>query len=579
MQKAGITRNTRVILERRGEITLRPSDHMATGGEGSIFKSSNTVIKLYTDQQKMQRDGMVEKIKLLSSIKHRFIVSPTGLVTTPSGKPLGYYMPYVNGEPMSRVFTTAFRNRTGFNDNDATLLINGMRVAIQFAHASGATLVDANEMNYLTVIKRKRNPEPRLIDVDSWAIGKWPASVIMPSIRDWHSSDFNELTDWFSWGIVTFQIYTGIHPYKGKLAGFKPGELEKRMKANASVFSKGVRLNRAVRNFSCIPGLLLDWYMATFHHGERTAPPSPFGTGIAKTQIAQVKRIVVTSTTGLLIFDKLFSGIGDGAIRIFPCGVVLLESGKLFSLSLNRQIGAAKSPDCEIIKTDNGWLKADFDGDYKFSFINGVSLQEEDLPLQLNGQKLLRYENRLFLVTNQGLTELVLQVFGKPVLSSGHTWGVMVNSTSWFDGVGIQNALGATYVIAPFGDNSCAQIRVKELDDLKPISAKAGNRFITVIGLAKDGSYHKVELTMSRDYKTYKAWKGSSDDPSLNIAILPKGVCVTIIDDGKIDIFVPASGTLNEVKDKQIATDMMLANWDDRVVYIHNGSVWSVQMK
>ena len=73
--------------------------------------------------------------------------------------------------------------------------------------------------------------------------------------------------------------------------------------------------------------------------------------------------------------------------------------------------------------------------------------------------------------------------------------------------------------------------------------------------------------------------RGKTDSPDLNVAILPKGVCTTIVDDGKMNIFVPTSGTLREVEDTHISTDMLLANWDDRVVYIHDGAIWSVRMK
>jgi len=179
----------------------------------------------------MLREGLVGKIKLLSKLQHKFIVAPTGIVQSKNGKPIGFCMPFSSGEPLPRVFTNDFRVRTGFDDKDASVLVHRMREVVQFAHSNRALLIDANEMNWLAVLAGNKGPEPRVIDVDSWAIGQWSAKVIMPSIRDWHAKQFDQNTDWFAWGIVTFQIYTGIHPYKGKLVGFKPSEMEKRMKA------------------------------------------------------------------------------------------------------------------------------------------------------------------------------------------------------------------------------------------------------------------------------------------------------------------------------------------------------------
>ncbi len=112
-------------------------------------------------------------------------------------------------------------------------------MSVLYAHQQGAILVDANELNWL--MNRTTEPEPRIVDVDSWQLGtKWPARVIMPSIRDWHTHGFNEESDWFSYAIVTFQVFSGIHPYRGRHDGYSNNEIERRMKDNVSVFNKDV---------------------------------------------------------------------------------------------------------------------------------------------------------------------------------------------------------------------------------------------------------------------------------------------------------------------------------------------------
>lgn len=568
-----------VVLAGRGPLVLRPSDYVATGGEGSIYRATNTIVKLYTDTQKMRRDDMAGKIKLLSAIRHDYVVAPQGLVTNSSGAPIGFFMPYVSGEPLPRIFTNDFRQRVKFDDDSAKTLVDRMRETVRFAHDKGAILVDANEMNWLTILKGKNGPEPRVIDVDSWAIGNWKASVIMPSIRDWRNKEFSPLTDWFSWGVVTFQIFTGIHPYKGTLNGYKPGELERRMKDNASVFAQGIRLNRAVRDFSCIPGPLLDWYHAAFQKGQRSMPPSPFDSGTAIAAAAKIMRTVVTAS-GALVFDKLFGETTDPAIRIWPCGVCGLKSGRLVDLASKRFIGSIESHDGEVVEVQNGWLVADWiNGKLQCSFINNASLQTEVLNLNVKTNKLVRYQNRLFVVTDRGLTELVFRDLGRPIVSLGQTWGVMVNATRWFDGVGVEDAMGATFLVIPFGGASCVQVRVRELDGLRSIDAKAGERFVSIVAVDRNGDYKKIELTFDSSYQTYQAQQESTDNLNLNLAILPKGVCAMVTTDGALDIFVPTSGKVNHVQDKHINTGMILSNWDNKVVYIENGAVWSVRMK
>ena len=56
------------------------------------------------------------------------------------------------------------------------------------------------------------------IDVDSYQTAGFPATAIMDSIRDRHSSTYSAGTDWFSFAILAFQMFVGVHPYRGKHA-------------------------------------------------------------------------------------------------------------------------------------------------------------------------------------------------------------------------------------------------------------------------------------------------------------------------------------------------------------------------
>lgn len=569
-----------VELERRGPLTLRPSNYVASGGEGSVYKAAQTIIKLYTDTTKMRRDGMAEKVRLLSQIRSPYIVAPEGVVSDGHGNPIGFYMPYVEGEPLSRVFTTAFWHRESFDLKQALTLVDRMRETVQTAHAHNAIMVDANELNWIASLKGRKGPEPRAIDVDSWAIGKWKASVIMPSIRDWHSKTFDEKTDWFSFAIVSFQVLTGIHPYRGTLDGYAPGALEERMKANASVFQKGVRLNRAVRDFSTIPPPLLDWYVATLEKGERTIPPSAFDKGVAHVAIPALTRRAVASATGKLIFDKLFERVGDRIVRVYPCGVVLLSSGALVEVSSKQEILSGVSVEAEVIKTREGYVVADLRSrNQPYTFVEVRSRTPTALQFSLVGHQLFRYENRLFLVTDDELVELSLMVVGKPLLTIGKRTQILrPNATNWFDGIGVQKAFDATFAVLPFGTDACTTVRVRELDSLTTIAGVAGNRFATVVGVDKTGSYYVCNLTFSADYSSYQADVQKTDSPDLNVTLLPKGVGASIVDDGQLNIFVPTRGASQAVADKHIATDMVLSHIDDTVVYVHNGALWSVKM-
>jgi hypothetical protein len=565
---------------------LRPSDHIATGGEGAIYRVSDLVVKLYLEPEKMKARGTPDKVRKMSALlNHPYIVSPLGLALTAAGDPVGHYLPYVEdppvGHPLSRVFTNDFYNSEGFNAGLASTLVDRMRETVMFAHDKGALLIDPNELNWFA-LSVKTNPEPRIIDVDSWVIGTMPSTVaVMPSIRDWHAKQFGKESDWFSWAVVSFQVYTGIHPYKGTLDGYARSDMERRMKENASVFTSGVRLNRAVRDFSCIPAPLLEWYEAAFQKGERSLPPSPFDTRTMAGRAVHVLRTVTAGRTGLLIFEKLLGYPGDPVVRVFNCGVALLSSGTLIDIATKRQIAVSRSLNCEVVSTGRGWLIGNLERkEASFIAIDGGTLKAETLRFRMRGHRLIGYENRMFIVGEDGLTEVKATLLGKTVIASpGQTWGIITNSTKWFGGVGVLDAMGAKFVIAPFGDGAVAQVRTSELDGVQVVAAKAGNRFASFVTLDKLGEYRKVELTFDREYRSYKAWTGMVDGPELNLAILPKGVCATIVKDGELDIFVPGNGNVNRADDSRIATDMLLSNWGDKVVYVQNGELWAVRMK
>jgi hypothetical protein len=569
-------RNLNVTLVGKGPVVLRPNTYITTGGEASIYRLTDNIVKVFTDPTKMSKDRMVEKVQELAQFQHPYIIAPRGIVEDEKHKPIGYYMGFAEGEPLPRVFTTAFRQRDGFDDDDAIQLVHGMREVFLYGHAHGAILGDANELNWL--MYRGTKPEPRVVDVDSWQIGtRWPLRVIMPSIRDWHTGGFNEASDWFSWGIVSFQVFTGIHPYKGRHDGYKQNELERRMKDNISVFDPRVHLNAAVRDFSAIPGPLLDWYQKTFQTIERTQPPSPLDK-THQTTIARQIRMVATS--GSLVFEMILDNGQNPVVQVWPCGVALRASGSLIDLSTRRPLrtvtinGRALGSTAEVIQTERGYL---IDDHGEFIYLDASN--QTQLPLFIKHYGVVRSGNRMFVLTERGLTELNLLDMGKPILSLGQTWETLRLATEWFEGVGVQNSLGAKYLVLPFGDKSCGFIRTPELDAITVVTAKAGFRFISVIGLNKLGNYQKFEFCLDKEHAKYTVWIGDADNPELNLAVLPNGVCATVVEDNELVIFVPQNGNTQKITDKNIFTNMRLATWNDRVVYIRDGELWWVRVK
>lgn len=567
--------NIKLTLEGRGALTLRDADYIASGGEGSIYRAKDTVVKLYADPKKMARDGMSDKIRVLASrLKLDGIVAPQGVALDESSAPVGYYMPFADGEPMSRFFVSDFRNRVGFRDSDSVSVAEQMREIVEHAHAQRALMVDANEMNWI-VGGSKRRPAPKVIDVDSWAIDRWPATVIMPSIRDWNAASFDEKTDWFAWGVVAFQLFTGIHPYKGKMEGYKPGEMVRRMRDNASVFDRRAKLPHSVRDFSAIPAPLLEWFRTTFQDGLRSAPPAATAAG-APAKAARVVR-AVTSASGMLSFEKIFGVPENKVVRVWPSGAALLESGDLVAILDGRVFAVAFSKDCEVARVPGGWLVAGHDASGQPILDYSGGGKQERLPFGLAVRRFFRSGERLFAVTDREMIELNFRILGRPIATAGARTAVRPNSTRWFDGVAVQDVLGAAFLVLPV-DAGVVQPRVKELDGADVVAARAFGRFVAFAVLDRSGDYRKIEITFDKTFSSHSVWTGGADGADLNMASPSTGVVAVIAADGELALFVPGGADVRKIRDGGIGTDMRLASWGDKLIYVHDGAVWRLRM-
>ncbi len=574
-------RDTRtVMIDGKGTVILRPSDHIATGGEGSVYRMGDLAVKLFTDEKKMVHDNMEGKIKLLAPIGNEMVIAPERIVRLPSGVPVGYAMPLVRGEPLPRLFTNDYRAHARWTDADVGAMVERMREVVIRAHDHKAIMVDANEFAWLMAREPKRGPVPKIVDVDSWAIGSWKPQVIMPSIRDWQTKGFTEGSDWFSWGIVTFQLYTGIHPYKGTLDGFTRSDLEGRMKARASVFRKEVRLNGAVRDFSLIPKPLADWYRTTFEEKIRTAPPSPLTIVSAIPTHTATTHTVVVNAKDALEHKRLYDSSHGKAVKVYPCGVLLTDTGKLIDVTSKRILRHDVPLDAEVVSAPQGWLVAVLDQErIALVHIDDRSGAATPLTVALRGEKIWRAHDRLFVIHDDQLTELTCVHLGKPIASVGNSWSVMPAALHCLNGVAVQDTLGAAYVLFPSGKESVTQIRVRELDRKRVVTGTAAHRAATFIAADRTGTYTRYDLVFDAALRTYQCSTSPADAPELNATMLERGVVAEIPDDGSLLIRVPTTGAVKEVKTASIRATMRLTCIHDLVVYLYHGELWSLRSK
>jgi hypothetical protein len=571
--------NLTVQLQGKGSVKLGQQEYVASGGEGSIYRLGNVIVKIFHDPDGAIKNGKQQRIETMAKFQHESIIAPQGLVYDDAGKTIGFYMPYATGEPLTRAFTTAFRQRENFGDAEANVTVKKMMEVVRYAHGKNALLIDPNALNWVVDIANLKDPIPRVMDVDSWVIGPMPPTVaVMESIRDYHARQFGRESDWFAMAVVTFELYTGTHPYRGTLAGYDGTALEKmqrRMRDNKSVFTPGVSLNSAVRSFDCIPKGMLHWYREVLDKGVRVAPPTTFDAVVA--QAARIMQVTITAQ-GNVTFDKIYKG-PKRVIAVWPCGIVLLEDNSLYNLNINKEIGRAPSSRIEIVESEGGWLLVEGLGaSSRFFFIESSgNFAQTELTSQLTYNRVIRFDQTLYFVTDNAIVEARAIKLGKVTLGNGKRWSIMVNACQFFDGVIVQDALGAMHLSLRSGAGF-VQPRVKELDGCKVVNAKAKGRFVSVIVADKTGGYERIEFTFDEAMATYTVLRSPVTDSELNTVILDKGACVSIVRDGELVLSLPTKGVVQPVSSSNIKAGMVLGHWSapDKAVVIYGHSLFTV---
>jgi len=563
----------KVFVKSKGEVNLTKRDFVASGGEGEIFRKARTAYKIYTGQTPCIPFA---KMQELSEITAPNVIYPKELILNTRSKPIGYTMKHIsNTYALCQIFTKAFKTRNNVTPEIILELVKKMQNTINHIHSKNILIVDLNEMNFLVDKKLK---DIFFIDVDSYQTKSFPATAIMPSIRDRHSSSFNKMTDWFSFGIVSFQMFIGIHPFKGKHPKLKT--MDERMMANVPVFHKDVKFPRVCMPFDYIPEAYRDWYKAIFHKGDRVAPPSiaqaviviPVITTLIKSNsnfdIQQLNsydgniinflsvngsRVVMTDVGSIYVNGNLESNTKDAHIAITP------KQNKIIS--------------CNIIYAEDGES-----GKLNLVDVNG----NKDIACDINADDIMSYEGRVYIKQDDKLSEIeFIELNNKILVASRVVTNVQENASKMFGGVVIQNILGSCVASVMPQSRTCYQILIPEMKGYQVIDAKYEKNILVVIG-NKKGKYDKFIFKLSEDFKKYELRK--VDDISysgINFTVLDNGVVIYVNEDEDIEIFVNKMGKNNVkvIDSKSISGDMRLYSDGVKVIFAEKEKMYRIQMK
>jgi len=518
---------TTVIVPSMGKITLLDSHYLASGGEAAVYAKDGIAYKIYHDPLKMIPAA---KIRELSKLTPSNVLKPTEILLNIKNVEIGYVMQYKKDvQALCRFFTKAFRTRNNITDGIIADIVQKIQDTVEQIHREGFLIVDLNEMNIMCSGDFKT---PYFIDVDSYQTPSYKATAIMESIRDRRMTGktFTDGSDWFSFAIIAFTMYIGIHPYQGSHPKYKPNEwVTRRMDDGVSAFDKDVSLPNACNPLSVIPPPHLAWMKDVFMKGVRTAPPSVTG----KAALPVAKKYTYTHSAAN--FDVSF-------VREYPENILSIFEfmGTEYAVSANTiykydknlsvDISGIRMELCE--SSDMTPVLCKLIGEnLSFEAMNGALIGK------LSASKMMYRNGCIYSFYGGKLVENSFVSLGnKTIHQTRIASSVSELTTKMFDGVVFEDLLGKCFVTIPYGAGLCSTINISELNGYRIMEAKSLSNICVVLA-EHNGKYHRVVIDFDKNYLKYD-FRKTSDVPysGINFAVLNNGICVLATESG-VEIF------------------------------------------
>jgi hypothetical protein len=561
-----------LVVQGKGTETFTDTCYVAAGGEGTILKKGGKAYKIYHDEKKMIPVDKIQELQALSQYNN--ILGPLDVLFDFKRQkvPIGFSMLYIKDtEFLCRLFNQNFKNDNNISPDMVVKLVRKMQETLLSIHTNKILVVDFNEMNFL--MDKATYTLPYFIDVDSYQTPSHHATAIMESIRDRKvkNNQWTELSDWFSFGVVAFQLYMGVHPYRGGHPSFQPNQWPERMEKNISVFNKDAKLPPNCPKFDTIPKPHLDWFKSIFEQGDRSIPPMPDGV-----ITVAIIRPTLASSTGkfevkeLAEFKDLIRSVSffNGYTYYVTSRAVFKGPMKFFDPSLPKlpRIGLVDVPNSSPL----------------LIFKNGDTIYFKDEKGTeygtINADDAMEFNGRLYALRGDTLYENFFENFNKPIHMVKRLCNVFESTTKLFKGVAVQDILGKCWIAIPFRPGACINIPVPELDGYRIVDAKYENCFCVLMA-EKKGKYSRFVIQFDGLHTIYSCRKTEDTNlDSINFTVNAKGVCVLAIEDYKAEVFKD-NNKIYEFDSPPFSSSTRLLTDGMSVMFISSNKLYSVNMK
>jgi hypothetical protein len=473
-------------------------DYIGAGGQANLYGVGGTAIKHYHKKDWVIDQTKFDELKVMSS--HPRIVAPANYVKYRNSR-VGYAMKWAKGTiPLASAISNGF-----WADNNIDIALANKVVASIFDltrtildFETIKCIGDPNEFNWL--LDKNSLEVVYAIDCDAYGTKSYPIpSAVSPTVRDFTTSEFNHLTDWYGIAVITFMWYTGINPYMGRHPDYTKDQFKERVLAGAAVIDGKCRINPNIRHWNKIPTGLFSWYEAVFLNGERCEPPKAFGTiGAGKVTVKVMSKKLTVTDVAQYTSNIRYHRFNKGKRRI----ILVKENDSLMT---------ADGKEVEIKKSETELT------------ISNLVIDASDGYTIVDGE--------LFIFQYDRLIKIDLQTFSANVVASiGKTWDVVPNSSTLYDGVIISDIIGNQYLIVP-STNDVKNIKVPELAKHKITNARRQGNVVIVIAYDYASNKYNRFIFVIKD-ETYQCITTKDiSDTDINFTLLSNGVLIILNED------------------------------------------------
>ena len=195
----------------------------------------------------------------------------------------------------------------------------------------------------------------------------------------------------------------------------------------------------------------------------------------------------------------------------------------------------------------------------------------------------MEYNGNLYIKNRDHIS--LVEIFdtnSKLIVSSPIVASILENATSLFDGVVVQNLLGATYISVFPEAKQHRQLHIKELDSYRVIDAKYDNLVLMAIGVNSKGYYDRIVIRFSESWNNYDVRiVNNITNVGLNFVVLENGIVICINEEEKIEAFSNKinSANIKIIDDPVISSDMKLFKRGAQLMFAQGQKLFSLSMK